>query len=218
MRLISVLLIATFAFLSFILTPTTVSAYSAFDMSAVMQRMQEMMAQQRALAEKMMVTTSTPRPTSTATIKPSATATPRATSTPTPKPTVNATPKPTSAPTTTSDSVKDFIMNAINDYRRSQGLSSVRTDSYTCDFAKIRAKEISTSFNHDGFRNRINNKTLPYPGYSSITENIAMTSNYQNVVNMWINSSGHAENMRKDTPFVCVERYGNYYAYEGWKP
>lgn len=151
-----------------------------------------------------------------------------------------STPKPTSSPTPTQSiqsntqketedtspviqakvitDVQQYIMNAINDYRKSQGLSSVKTDTYTCDFAKVRAKEIESDFNHDGFKDRINSKTLPYPTYSAVTENLAQTSDYKKVVNLWINSSGHAENMRKDTPYVCVEQNGTYYAYEGWRP
>ena len=109
-------------------------------------------------------------------------------------------------------------MGKINEYRASVGLPSVKTDKYTCEFAVTRAAEIVNNFNHDGFQNRVNSKTLPYPSFSSVTENIAMTSNYKDVVNMWINSSGHAANMRKDTPYVCVEKIGNYYAYEGWRP
>ncbi len=35
---------------------------------------------------------------------------------------------------------------------------------------------------------------------------------------MWINSPGHAANMEKDTPYVCVVVNGKYFAYEGWKP
>lgn len=141
-------------------------------------------------------------------------------------PTLTLTPSPTSTPSPTpqailgtqDDAVKNYIMEGINAYRKTFGLAEVKTDSYTCDFAKVRAREISTSFNHTGFRDRINSSTLPYPSYSQITENIAMNSNYRNVVPSWIASSGHAENIRKDTPFVCVEKYGNYYAYEGWKP
>lgn len=144
--------------------------------------------------------TPTAKPSATPTIKPSATPTPEALGS------VSADPK------------KDFMMKVINEYRRSLGLSSVQTSQETCDFAKIRAKEISTDFNHDGFQNRINSHTIPYSGWSMITENIAMTSSYKNVVNMWINSPGHAENMRRNTPYVCVEAYGNYYAYEGMKP
>jgi len=109
-------------------------------------------------------------------------------------------------------------MQKINEYRSSQGLGSVSTDSNTCSFARTRASEIVQSFNHDGFRSRISAKTLPYGAYHEVTENIAMTSDYTQVVTLWINSSGHAENMRKDTPFVCVEKSGNYYAYEGWRP
>lgn len=158
-----------------------------------------------------------PSKISTPTRKPSATPTP----TKRPTPTATRTPTPTksqplAAPVTSS--AQGFIMNAINDYRKSQGLSEVKIDKYTCDFAKTRAQEITSAFNHNGFRERIDGKSLPYPGYSSVTENIAMTSDYKKVVEMWINSSGHAENMRKDTPFVCVEQSGNYYAYEGWKP
>lgn len=110
---------------------------------------------------------------------------------------------------------QEFIMQKINEYRKAQGLGEVKTDSNTCAFAKIRSEEISKSFNHEGFRSRIDSKTLPYSNYSNVTENIAMNSDHTKVVESWTNSPGHAENMRKDTPFVCVENFGNYYAYEG---
>ncbi len=122
------------------------------------------------------------------------------------------------APQGSGDVVRDYIMNAINDYRRSQGLNLVSTDSYTCGFASVRVHEIVSNFDHSGFTERISSKTLPYPSYAEITENLAMTSNYKEVVNLWINSPGHAENMRKNTPYVCVSYEGNYYAYEGWRP
>jgi uncharacterized protein YkwD len=144
--------------------------------------------------------------------------------TPTPTPEPSQTPSlsnrstPTPSPGASTDIRRDYIMNQINTYRKSLGLSEVQTDPYTCNFATTRAKEISTGFNHDGFNNRLNNHTLPYPGYYTITENIAETSNYQQVETLWQNSPGHAENMRADTPYVCVESFGNDYAYEGWKP
>jgi uncharacterized protein YkwD len=133
---------------------------------------------------------------------------------------------PTPAPTRASlptnsaslDEKQQFIMNAINDYRHQNGLSDVHAEHYTCDFAQTRAQEIVANFNHDGFTKRMESRTLPYPGYTQITENIAMTGDYHQVVQMWINSPGHAENMRKDTPNVCVASSGDYYAYEGWKP
>lgn len=113
---------------------------------------------------------------------------------------------------------KTVIMAAINAYRASKGLPVVIADPYTCAFAKTRAQEIVTNFSHDGFSQRVQNKTLPYPGYSEVTENVAMAGSYQDIVPMWINSPGHAKNMEADTPYVCVESSGNYYAYEGWRP
>jgi uncharacterized protein YkwD len=159
----------------------------------------------------------TPPPMPVATIKP--TLTPTTNPTVRPSSTPAATPKPTvvqSAPP--SSSVQAYIMKAINDYRAKYGLAAVKTDSYTCNFAKVRAQEISSSFNHNGFTSRVNSQTLPYPGYHYVNENIAMNYSYQNVVNAWANSPGHAVNMRSDTPYVCVEKYGSYYAYEGWRP
>lgn len=134
---------------------------------------------------------------------------------PTPSPTPLATSEPTSSTPPPSSSQLSFFMNEINDYRKSFGLTSVSTNDTVCNFAKVRAQEISTNFSHDGFNQRVQSYTLPYTSYSLVTENIAETPNYQDVVTLWKKSPGHAENMRADTPYVCVENYGNYYAYEG---
>lgn len=147
----------------------------------------------------------------------------RATPSTTPTRTVfpSKTPSPTPAKTVsavTLDEKIQFIMDAINDYRKSYGLPSVKTNKYTCDFAKIRAMEIASAFNHDGFRERIDKDTLPYPSYKLVSENLARTADYKRVVTLWINSSGHAANMRRDTNYVCVQAYGDYYVYEGWRP
>ena len=131
--------------------------------------------------------------------------------TPTFTPTLTPTPQPpTPVPVVNNNS--DYLLGKVNEYRRSLGLYEVKSDSNTCNFAKKRAQELTSNFNHDGFKN------LPYPSYSKVTENIAMNENKTDVVNQWISSAGHAENMRADTPFVCIENLGNYYAYEGWKP
>ncbi|MBI2020620.1 CAP domain-containing protein [Candidatus Daviesbacteria bacterium] len=117
-----------------------------------------------------------------------------------------------------SINIVDYLMGQINEYRLSKGLTEVQKDAYTCDFASLRAKEISQNFNHDGFRNRIDSQTLPYPSYTQVTENIAKNSDYQDVVPKWISSPGHAANLEKDTPYVCVGVFDHYYAYLGWKP
>lgn len=111
-----------------------------------------------------------------------------------------------------------FIMQGINTYRHEHGLGKVVTSQVTCDFANVRAGEVAMKFDHSGFDTRIQNHTLPYGHYSYVTENIAETGNYEDVVNLWINSPSHAANMRADTPYVCVGISGNFYAYEGFKP
>jgi uncharacterized protein YkwD len=125
--------------------------------------------------------------------------------------------KPTSEPQIPTGNEIAFIMEEINKYRSAHGLGFVQTNGETCSFAATRAAEIVANFSHDGFQSRIDNKTLPFT-WSSVTENIAMTTDYKEVVKMWENSPGHAVNMRADTPFVCVRQSGNYFAYVGMKP
>ena len=131
---------------------------------------------------------------------------------------LSVTPTPTTDVLVASHAaVRNYIMQDINDYRSSLGLSKVATSSATCAFAQVRAEEIASDFSHNGFTKRVDDKTLPYT-YSKVTENIAQTDNYKNVVTFWMNSSEHSANMRADTPFVCVAYFGNFYAYEGMKP
>ncbi len=113
---------------------------------------------------------------------------------------------------------ESLIIKKINEYRTSLGLSIVRENSATCDFAKLRAEEIVTSFNHDGFSQRIDTKKLPYASWSTVVENIAMNTNEQDVVTLWKNSPPHAENMRANTKYVCVRNTGSHFAYEGMTP
>lgn len=177
----------------------------------------------------------TPQPTSTPVLSPSPgpTSTSNVAITPSPVPTLISTPVPTfvttSVPTSVSTPVStivptsggppgDFLMAEINNFRRSKGLASVSTDPYTCNFAGIRVKEISASFNHDGFTSRLNSHTLPYSSYRLVVENIAKNGNFQDVVKMWINSPGHAKNLLADVSLGCIENSSNYFVYEGWKP
>lgn len=136
-------------------------------------------------------------------------------STPTPAPT-KALPTKTIKLNVVSKSTN--LLEQINTYRSSLGLSKFSEDPYTCDFANLRASEISISFDHSGFDNRANAKTLPYPQYTQVTENIAMNSDSTAVVPNWITSPGHNENLLKNTQFACIRRSGNYYAFESWQP
>lgn len=123
---------------------------------------------------------------------------------------------PTTPPAITSGS--GSLIDQVNAYRASQGLGPVQVSTETCNFASTRAQEITTNFSHDGFNSRLSGGTLPYAHWTAVTENIAETANPQSVVQLWINSPEHAANMRADTPYVCIQQNGNYYAYEGMKP
>lgn len=158
------------------------------------------------------ITFLTPVPTDTPTLTPK----PTLANTPTPIPKTEI--KEDEVIKNTNGEIENYLLDRVNEFRMSKGLSVAISNSETCSFAKLRAEEISKSFNHDGFTQRINSQTLPYPSYKVITENIAMNSDYKEVINNWINSSLHAKNMLDDTPYVCIWRNGDYYAYEGWKP
>lgn len=149
------------------------------------------------------IPTSTPMPIFTPSSTPVITQAPQPTSTPAPAPVIAG---------------GNSFVDQINQYRQSKGLGPIGSDSHTCNFANLRAQEISSNFSHDGFNNRVSSNSLPYPGYSEVTENLAMNHNSSDVVNSWINSPGHAANLEKNTPYGCVGVSDNYYAYEGWKP
>ncbi len=155
-------------------------------------------------------------------------ATPTPTPTPTPKklnikpyiyiPKSSPTPTPTKAEVKETVSQTGDLLVQINSFRSSKGLSPLSANSETCFFANMRVQEIQSAFNHDGFTNRINSKSLPYTSYSEVAENIAMNSNPNEVISGWINSPGHNANMLKNVPFGCVVGSGNYYVFEAWRP
>jgi len=133
--------------------------------------------------------------------------------TPTPAPNEPSTPTITNTQNNSGD-----LLSQVNAFRATKGLSPVSSEAHTCAFANTRASEITGAFNHDGFSSRVNSKNLPYPSYSEIAENIAMSSDPADVVQAWIDSPGHNENMLKNTPFACIGNSGDYYAYESWRP
>ena len=113
--------------------------------------------------------------------------------------------------------ISSFLLQEVNKYRASLGLSPVQPSMQTCAFAKIRAKEITTDFSHDAFYARVHNHSIPYTTWARATENIAEAPTYKEIVTLWKNSPEHAANMRDNTPYVCIMQSGNYYAYEGMR-
>ncbi|MBI4097955.1 MAG: CAP domain-containing protein [Candidatus Levybacteria bacterium] len=136
----------------------------------------------------------------------------------TPSPTLTPFPTPTTTDILVYPSQITDLLQQINSFRSGKGLAPLSANSETCFFANLRSQEIITNFNHDGFRNRIDTKTLPYPSYSSVAENISYNGDSSQVVPNWINSGGHAENLLKDVPYGCVGNSGIHYVFEAWQP
>ncbi len=107
------------------------------------------------------------------------------------------------------------IFNAINQFRVQNGLPQVFSSRDTCSFAQTRAQEIVNNFNHNGFQQRIQNHRLPYQTYVTVVENLAMNTNYLDVLNAWVASPGHKENLLRHLQFGCVGDSGVYFTFEG---
>jgi uncharacterized protein YkwD len=136
--------------------------------------------------------TATPAPTK----KPAATATPA----PTKKPAATATPTPTTKPATNSDlsAYAEQVLKIVNQERAKEGLSALTTNSTLTAAANKRAQEIVQSFSHTRPNGTSFSTVLKEFGvsYKSAGENIAYGQKTpQEVMNGWMNSSGHRANI-----------------------
>ena len=106
---------------------------------------------------------------------------------------------------------------AVNDQRTAYGLQPLSWDESLYELACVRAEEIVTSFSHqrpDG--SYVGDVIIRQYGASGCGENIA--ANYQsitNLINGWMNSSGHRETMLDVRFFsgvmACYSFEGTYY-------
>jgi uncharacterized protein YkwD len=76
---------------------------------------------------------------------------------------------------------------------------------------------VSSDFSHNGFYGRHERNELPYPSYTTVSENVA-NAPAGNPVTMWIASPTHEANLVQNVKYGCVAQSGNYYVYEGWTP
>jgi len=158
--------------------------------------------------------TVTPRPTP---LPPSTTASPTtiAPEPSPPLPTMNATPipqitaEPTNVPIVTSS-----LMTEVNSYRKSFGLNELAVHTAICTIVDERIKEIKDSFNHDGFRQRLDNGTFSTLSYQGVAENIWYGSgSVTKVVEDWNSSSGHQENLKGNWSAGCGKLDGGFAVY-----
>ena len=138
----------------------------------------------------------TPAPTATA--KPDVTAKPTATPKPTLPPTSTPTPEATQAPSSGEYSYAYQVIELVNDERAKYGLSPLSADSTLMEAAQQRAVETTESFSHTRPNGTKFSTVLAEYGvsYRTAGENIAYGQKTpQQVVNSWMNSSGHRANI-----------------------
>lgn len=131
------------------------------------------------------------------------TARPKTTAAPTTTaaPATAATPAPTTAPTTSrlvgffNDSYERRVVELVNAERANHGLAPLSLNSSLAQSARVRAKEITSSFGHT----RPNGKRFSSAisiGFCGAGENIAAGQmSPESVVNSWMNSDGHRKNI-----------------------
>ena len=95
----------------------------------------------------------------------------------------------------------DAMLSLINAERERLGLSTLSIGASLTSSARVRAKEICTSFSHTRPNGKNWDTVLNKTGLTMWGENIAAGTNYTKVdlpFDAWMNSPGHYANMIKD--------------------
>ena len=154
----------------------------------------------------------TVEPTKAPVIKPEATKPPVVIVTPTP----SVAPQVTSAPSDIASFAYE-VVDLVNEERAKNGLRMLKVDENLMNAAQKRAVETKTSFSHTRPNGQKFSTVLSEFGisYRSAGENIAYGQKTPaDVVNAWMNSSGHRANILNSsytTIGVCCYKSGNTY-------
>lgn len=102
----------------------------------------------------------------------------------------------------TGNSREDKVVELVNKERKAAGKNALQSDDELNAIAEVRAKEIAEKFDHTRPNGESCFSALDEAGYSyrSAAENIALNYNdsADEVVKIWMNSSGHKANILND--------------------
>lgn len=91
------------------------------------------------------------------------------------------------------------VLSLINRYRRGKGMTALVMNSVVSEEARKHSSNMATGkvpFSHDGFSTRSKTITTKLPATKSVAENVAYGQvSAQEVVNDWIKSPGHKQNI-----------------------
>ena len=111
-------------------------------------------------------------------------------------------PKPLSSPALRTNTLYTLIQG----YRVNNGLEPYIMSQKLCDIADIRLKETQIKFSHDGF-----DAKRFCPSDCFIGENLAEGyTDEQVLLNAWLESPTHAENLKRDFMFTCIRTVNGY--------
>lgn len=127
-------------------------------------------------------------------------------------------PLPTSASVRIIPSIsgvsRQALQDATNAYRAAVGKNALSLRDDLCELAETRAREIAQSFDHGGFRSRIDSGELKALNYKGVAENIWHGSgDAARIVKDWSDSSGHNKNLLEDWQWGCGAYVDGYAAY-----
>lgn len=98
-------------------------------------------------------------------------------------------------------SLEQQVVNAVNEYRVKRGLSALTVNPMIAEQARTHSQDMarkSVPFGHDGFFNRIKFLEHRIKHYNGGSENVAWyppNKSPRDVVNLWLTSSGHRQNI-----------------------
>lgn len=105
----------------------------------------------------------------------------------------------TSNQTTEEENLQQSVLNYVNQYRKNRGLAPLQMVELISQEARKHSQNIATgkvAFGHDGFEERADRIMGQISMSNAIAENVAYGKfSAQEVVNRWIQSSGHKKNI-----------------------
>lgn len=102
---------------------------------------------------------------------------------------------------------KEKLWNEVNDWRREQGLSEYVENDSLCRYASIRLYQIQKENNHNYFLKEVRS----YFPSGEISENLANDfDNESEILESWLNSPSHRENLKKNYIYSCIATDGHY--------
>lgn len=98
----------------------------------------------------------------------------------------------------------DKVEMLINEYRESNGMSTLSRLEALCDIAVIRLRDSKLDWSHDGFFTMASSNK--YWGFSRVGENLGKDHvDERHLVDTWLNSLKHKENLDYPYAYSCVK-------------